>query len=48
MIEHRKPATIELEVDEHYLIEHPLTKLDLENEVALLAAIDIQFSLRQR
>ena len=48
MIEHRKPATIELKVDEHYLIEHPLTKLDLENEVALLAAIDIQFSLRQR
>jgi exopolyphosphatase/pppGpp-phosphohydrolase len=46
MLDHGKPATIELVIDEAYLVEHPLTKLDLENEVSLLAAIDIRFSLR--
>ena len=46
MLDLGKPATIELVVDEAYLVEHPLTKLDLENEVSLLAAIDIRFTLR--
>ena len=41
-----EPAGIQLSIDKTYLERHPLTELDLESEVELLASIGVRFRLK--
>ena len=41
-------AGIQLSIDKTYLERHPLTELDLESEVELLASIGVRFRLKTK
>ena len=43
-----EPAGIQLSIDKTYLERHPLTELDLESEVELLASIGVRFRLKAK
>ena len=43
-----EPAGIQLSIDKTYLERHPLTELDLEHEVELLASIGVRFRLKAK
>ena len=43
-----EPAGIQLSIDKTYLERHPLTELDLESEVELLASIGVRFRLKSK
>ena len=43
-----EPAGIQLSIDKTYLERHPLTELDLESEIELLASIGVRFRLKTK